>query len=123
MYTSTGTLQYFKTWAVLMVDPDLGRYYRSFIPKHISWQVPMYPMHVTAVREAKETPKNLQFWRKYDGERIEFTYDPDIHIESVYIWLRVYCDRLSEIRRELGLPQFFDRFREFHITIANRKGL
>jgi len=106
---------------VVDIDPELARYYRSWIPKSISFNIPLHPPHITVIRGAYESPKDKSKWGLREGEEIEFEYDNFIQIGKVYIWLSVQCKRLEQIRNELGLDRCFDKFKGFHITIANMK--
>lgn len=63
----------------------------------------------------------MERWGEREGEVIEFKYDPEINIGQTYIWLSVHCKKLELIREELGLDACFDKFKWFHITIANMK--
>jgi hypothetical protein len=129
MFKSTGTLIYEPDHRLVMtVDPGLTAYYRSMIPKSMPVQKPRWPAHATVVRTGKETPVHLQHWGKYEGEEVEFSYDPDIKLNRTYYWLNVWCDRLADIREELGLkpksrwtkpPSGFHQC--FHVTVANKK--
>lgn len=122
MHTSTGKLNYGKGWRLALdVDPGIGAYYRSLIPKHIKWNIPRYYPHITVVRDKYETPPKPEKWMAYQGHKIRFEYDPYIHIDDTYIWLSCFCKKLEEIRLELGLNRCRDRFKWFHLTIANRK--
>lgn len=111
------------------IDPGLASFYRRLMPKNLKAQKPRWPTHITVVRAEKETPVNLEHWGKYDGEEVTFMYDNNLYIDRHYYWLNVWCDRLSEIRTELGLPpkSRWTRppsggFHEcFHITVANKK--
>lgn len=107
----------------LVVDIDVGlaEYYRSFIPNSISFNIPMYPPHITVVRGRYESPPDRTHWGTREGEEIEFEYENDIQIGRLYIWLPVQCKELEEIRYSLGLDRCFDKFKGFHITIANMK--
>lgn len=114
---------------------DLGDYYRALAPKYLNIKKPMYPTHITVVRPEKDVPKNLAAWGKYDGERIEFLYEPRVTHGKVYYWLRILSKRLEDIRSELGLglersktpsdasyedpPVGYAKF--FHCTIGNIK--
>jgi hypothetical protein len=80
------------------------------------------------VRPEKEAPVNLEHWGKYEGEPLTFLYEPYVYEGTVYYWLNIWCVRLEEMRRELGLPvvsQFTlppEGFTKcFHCTIANKK--
>lgn len=129
MLTSIGTLRYEPEHRLILeVSPDLAAYYRSLMPKVLAVQKPRWPPHVTVVRSEKETPVYLEHWGKYDGEEVEFNYDPEIHIDKTYYWLNVWCDRLVTVREELGLPpkSRWTRppsggFQCFHVTIGNKK--
>ncbi len=128
-YESTGQLQYSKDWRlVLRVDQGLADYYRWMIPSWMTNQRPRWPAHITVVRQEKETPVCKQHWWKYNNQHGKFLYSPYIHHDKVYYWLNVYCERLEEIRLELGLqchskytlpPTGFRK--SFHCTIANDK--
>jgi hypothetical protein len=132
MFESVGTLHYEIKDAncklIVRIDQAISNYYRSLIPKWIPNNPQAYPAHISVVR--KEIPPHLQYWGKYEGEKITFWYEPTIHEGTVYFWLNVYCLRLEAIRTELGLPvhspytlppEGFNKV--FHTTIANKKAL
>lgn len=133
LYSSLGVFRYSLTEndgyrLVLEVDKDLARYYRSLIPKWVRTNLPMYHPHVTVVRPEKEVPLNLEPWGKYEGEEVEFKYEPIVYSGKVYFWLNVFCSRLESVREELGLPVSSEYtlppegFKKcFHISIANTK--
>jgi len=129
MFTSKGVLQYFdlgqgqyKLW--LLIDNEIGRYYRSLIPNKIN--IPRYPAHVSIVRGSIP---NLNSWRAYEKEEIGFRYDGFIYEGNTYWWLDISCKRLENIRAELGLDPIGDVTlspdgkQNWHVTIANNKGL
>lgn len=125
IHSSQGILEYGPGIKVaVMVDKDIGKYYRKLLPKYYYAQPPMYSPHITVVRTDKETPKNMDVWNKYAGEVISFTYDNEVKTDGTYFYLRAYSDRVGDIREELGLPRF--RFNDleknsYHITIGNSK--
>ena len=131
MFKSTGTLRYDTISGhrlVVEVDQGIADYYRSLIPLWKPVNKPMWPAHVTLVRPDKEVPVNLEHWCKYEGEPIEFLYEPHVYSGKVYYWLNIWCNRLEDIRLELGLPvvsEFTlppDGFIKcFHCTIGNMK--
>jgi len=128
MLTAVGILRYTGgERLVVEVDEDFGRYYRRLIPKSYPTQKPRWPPHITVVRAGKDIPVNMEAWGRYEGAEVEFSYDPELRLDKVYYWLNVWCDRLSKIRQELGLPPKSrwtrppDAHECFHITIANRK--
>ena len=99
------------------------------MPAWLNAQRPRWPAHVTVVRPGQEIPKHLEYWEKYEGEKIDLFYSPEIGQGKIYWWLDFYSSRLEEIRKELGLyyvsrnfpcPEGFRKV--FHMTIANCKG-
>ena len=132
MIKSTGILRYDRPngygWRlVLDIDPGIALFYRSLIPKWYTANSQAAKPHITIVRAAQ--PPNTKAWGKYQGEKIDFYYDPYIHQGGAYWWLNCYSKRLDEIAQELGLSlvnPFFDppaRYgkKVWHTTIANTK--
>ena len=128
MIQSTGTLLYSNNpyKLIVSIDNEIGRYYRSLIPKYFNAQPQAYSSHISVVR--KEIPPNINVWYKYHGSEIQFEYDSIIYNGEVYFWLNAYSPVLEEIRLELGLQNLSQYTRSpdgrhrFHITIANMKG-
>lgn len=128
MFKSHGILQYDPKadaskysawWCKLDVHPSIVRYYQAWIEKTHGYTVntPIWKAHITVIRG--ETPAKPWFWKKYQGEKVEFEYSPDLKSSPLYFWLTAYSPRLEEIRTELGMkPQ--PRV-PFHITIGNVK--
>jgi hypothetical protein len=125
--TSTGTLVYDPKaatieskpwWLIVQACPDLARYYRQslnlFYRAQLKTQRPAWDSHISVVRG--EEPPVRALWAKYQGEQVEFDYDPVLHTNGVYYWLAVTCFRLAEIRVELGLSP--TPARPFHLTVA-----
>ena len=111
----------------VMVDPGIVSYYRSLIPKYVHLNPQAFAPHISVVR--RETPVNMDFWGKYEGEEVKFAYGNVVHHGKVYYWLNAFSERLEEIRLELGLPVSTEYTRPpdsytkvFHITIGNTKG-
>jgi hypothetical protein len=104
MFTSTGILRYGDDPCklVLEIDQQISDYYLRLLPKSISYNRQKYRAHVSVVR--KEIPVNMEFWRKYEGEEVEFFYEGIVRFSENYCWLNVFSVRLEEIRLELGLP-------------------
>ena len=130
-HKSVGVLKYSSySRLVVEVDPALGEYYYSLIPKSKYATKPRYASHITVVRPDQETPVHREHWGKYEGEQVEFLYSPVVHYGKIYYWLDVLCLRLEDIRFELGLPIWFYNDRTpppdgygkfFHITLGNTK--
>jgi|ERR1700722_524887 len=126
MFSSIGTLRYHDEKLIVEVDQQLGRYYFNLVPKWFKLSHQKYPPHISVVR--KEVLPNKQYWKKYDGEAIEFLYENYCYNDEVYFWLNAFCTRLEEIRLELGLPVSSQYTRPpsgfhkcFHITLGNCK--
>jgi len=125
MYKSTGTLRYGQTNLVLDIDPEIVRYYRTFLSRKMFTNLQLYPAHISIVR--KEVPL-WELWGKHAGRSIEFEYDGVIHHGTMYWWLNCWSKELEEIRTELGLPlegKYFQApagyVHTWHITLGNTK--
>lgn len=132
LYPSIGTFHYSSDGCALkvLVDPELAAYYRALIPKWKNVKCPRWPAHITVVRQGKEIPTIMEPWGKYEGNTVEFFYSPVVHFGKVYYWLNVFCVRLEEIRRELGLPVRSEYtippegfVKCFHMTLGNSKNV
>ena len=129
MCISTGVLFYSDNPVklILQVDSEIGRYYKSLIPKYISCNKQKFQTHISVVR--KVIPPNMQFWNKYQGKSVEFEYDNEIHFCETYFWINAFSTELEFIRSELGLPLGskikapHGFMHTFHITLGNRKYL
>jgi hypothetical protein len=129
MFESIGILRYSPTqegikspskwWLVVDTCEDLIAYYRHwwnwehrfFGPTIVraSWK-----SHISVVTD--EVCPNLNAWGKYAGEEVRFTYEPDVRGNAEYFWIDVRCERLLDIREELGLsrnPTF-----SLHLTLG-----
>jgi len=134
MFKSSGLLTYYTYTVQLDVDPEIARYCRSFIPKYVSYNLPMYPPHISVVRKA--LPLHIEDWNvlakknwgKHNGETIDFCYDNELFTSEKYIWINCFSKRLDRVRTELGLenktwgfvlPKGYKHV--FHVTIGNFK--
>jgi hypothetical protein len=132
LFAGTGVLRYSRPpeygfRLVMECDQAIADYYRALIPKYKKPAPQRYGAHVSVVR--KEIP-DLAAWGRYEGEPIEYIYTGTVYFGRVYCWLNVFCTRLEEVRRELGLPvaseytlppEGFTKC--FHMTIGNFKEL
>jgi hypothetical protein len=114
---STGTLRYSpkllgdrssdKWWFVVDCDPEIGKYYRHlfWLSTHKTYRPwrPAWREHITVIRN--EEPPDPSSWEKYAGQTIEFWYNVLPETNGSYWWLNVQCEKLLEIREELGLPR------------------
>ncbi len=118
MYTTVGTLKYGPgLMASVLIDKEMPKYYRSFIPRYYSLQGISYAPHVTVVRLDIEQPNTVN-WAKYEGEQIVIDYENIIRHDDKHWWIDVYSERIGEIRQELGLGKFREGYRRYHLTIA-----
>ena len=126
MFYSQGIMQYGPGMrAAVLVDKDISRYYKWWIPKWYYPQPQLYPPHITVVRGRLELSSNINNWMKYQGYKIPFVYDSTVFYDGTYFYLKVWSEFIGMVREELGLPKyrFNDIEREcYHITIANTKG-
>jgi hypothetical protein len=126
MFKSFGKLIYSNGRCIVQVGNGLSDFYRSLIPKHIKYNRPRYPAHITVVRTGIETAK-LSEWGYKHNKTLKFTYDPYVWIGKKYIFLDSFCEELEEVRDRLGLPRhriphpLGMNYSCFHITLANRK--
>lgn len=118
-------------WCVVKVNKELTRYYRWWLEyeKHLHLQPPSWDAHISVVRGERPRPAFVDGWKKYQGEKVDFTYQHgSIRIDrsqrtddkaknaigGEYYFIDVMCPRLDEIRSELGLKVGFN----YHFTIA-----
>jgi hypothetical protein len=126
LFVSQGELHYEQKKIIVVVDPEIVRFYRSLIPKWIYVAPQMYPPHISVV--SKETPQFMEFWGKYEQQKVEFSYSQTIRHGQVYWWLNAFSTRLEAIRSELGLSVVEEYTRPpigftktFHISLGNNK--
>lgn len=133
MYRSIGTLRYSpklngedsgRWWLILDADPDIGKYarymYKVFHHHCRVLQAPSWKEHITVVRDEKPNGDRLHLWEKYAGNKVEFTYYPEIVGDGKYFWMEVDCPELLEMRAELGLP--YNPLYPLHLTVGNVVG-
>lgn len=119
-HKSTGKLSYGPgIRIVLLVDQDIVDYYRRLIPKYLDVAPQAHDAHVSVV--LKEKPMDTSAWGDYNGDKVEFEYGGKIKNDETYYWLDVRCQRLKEIRKELGLSENPPWRNGFHLTLGNVK--
>lgn len=108
---------------VIWVDKGISDFYRSMIPKYHYPQPQMYDAHITVVRTGLEQQNiAMEHWGKHSGEEIVFQYSNVVKFDGKYFFLDVDCDRIGDIREELGLSRYRrNDNKKYHITIGNNK--
>jgi hypothetical protein len=105
-------------WAMVMMDGDICKYYMWWLEKRfgLKLQKPLWGPHISFIRgEACHDWDKVK--AKYDGQEIKFSYELDIKSNGKHWWLRVTCDALKDIRKELDLPR--ENGVGLHLTIGN----
>jgi hypothetical protein len=103
-------------------DQELARYYRQqtfFWSPVIKLQIPKHDSHITVIAGKYEPNHNERYWKKYDGQSVEFQYSPEIESDGTYFWLPVFCEEFEKLRWELGLRPTIPI--PWHLTIGNMK--
>jgi hypothetical protein len=119
MFSSTAEIIYKNSWwAVAEVDREIVRYYSNWVYRRFGLKLygSRWSPHITIIRG--EEPPNKDLWGKYDLDNWEFEYDISPHRDrdSVFWWIDVKCERMLDLREELGLPRFPEY--NFHITVG-----
>jgi hypothetical protein len=123
MFNGHGKLLYYPSWwLIVKVNEDVCRYYRNLIHfqyRSLRLNPSKHGAHITVIAGKYEQPddEHKPLWSKYEGERIEFEYSPEIETNNEYFWAKVECKRIEEIRAELGLPPKIKH--PWHLTIGN----
>ena len=113
-----------KWWCVVEIKngEDLVKYYRWWLNKVIFNPLNLpntilkpqsWPAHISVVRGEMPDQSKQHLWKKYDGELVKFKYD---HVGKFKInpfnkgnapgyafFVEVECEKLINIRKELGL--------------------
>lgn len=109
------------SWLKADVSNSIRNYYSWWVAREarMIMNKPLWSSHITVIRG--ETPKRAEFWKKYEGKIIEFSYSIPICMSDKYCWLKVVAPELEAIRMELGLSR--QPRVPFHLTIGNFKNV
>lgn len=121
-YKCKGKLEYYTKWLILLVDDSIAEYYRHLIhlwDRRLVLQHPKHGAHITVIAGKYEDVGNHRHWKKYHHEEIEVKYSIDIGTDGCYFWLPVECEKIQEIRVELGLQPKTPI--PWHLTVGNLK--
>ena len=128
-----GLKQRTENWCIVSVDRELTRYFRWWVDKMLLNPLafdgkglcqPSWDAHISVIRGEKYRPEFKHLWKKYHNEKIDFLYSVNVRKSGDttkgdrpdnYWFIEVDCPRLTEIRKEAGLPH---DWRYFHITIG-----
>ncbi len=103
-------------WALVLVDKGITDYYAWLLKR---WGMPVqkgsvYGPHISMIKG--ETPTIFTAWGKDFGV-IDFHYSHVCRWDNgKHVWVDVWCPKLHDIRRELGLPS--KSTNSFHMTIG-----
>ena len=135
MFTSTGIIQYdpprgkmkrkTEWWAVANVDKEITRYFRWWVQNryHIKLAQPSWDAHISIIRGERPPENKIDLWKKYDGQKIEFTYSLEVRQSgdttgwdrpNHYWFVNVQCPLLKQIRQEFGFKSDWSQ----HLTIG-----
>lgn len=106
-------------WCIVQTQDDTDAYYKWFIEKRygIKIQRPAWGCHVSVIRGE---PTSQECWnnfkQKYNNIEIEFEHCGEIYTNGNHWWLQIYCERLKDIREEMGYSR--DMFWDLHLTLG-----
>ena len=118
-YTLTGKIAYYNNWVLAWLSSDLGKYYRSLLPKAWGINPPTNPPHISIVRVFEKPDRSR--WGEFDGQELDVTICDGIETDGTYYWLDCFSDEVGYVRRRLGLSTFRQAYTCYHITIGNVK--
>jgi len=117
-------------WIILNTDSEICRYYRWWVWRRymIELKQPSWSAHISCLRGGRPRPDKMHLWKKYQGEKIEFQYSPNIRQTGDttgddrpdhYWFVDVWSERLNEIRAELGFTnEFHGKPIKYHLTVG-----
>lgn len=117
-----------KSRIVVETGSDILDLYGWFVAREywIKLQKPLHDAHITVANEKFHKDVDWKKAEYYDGEEIEFEYDPYL-VRGGYtkgfimFYLKVYSEAIDKMKKELNIIEN-DNWRGHHITIANGKG-
>lgn len=129
MISASGIIKVDKEQSRIVVDvsPDILDYYHWHLSRAfwIKLQKPLYGGHITIYNKKFHKQVNWQRAIYYDGEKIDFQYDPYV-IQGGYtkgfimFYLKVYSEQLDNMKKDINIVEN-ENWRGHHITLANGK--
>jgi hypothetical protein len=126
MLKARGTIKVESKKSRIVVETGSGilDFYEWFIRKKywIRLQKPLHGAHISIALASKHKKVNWQRAEYYDGEEIEFEYDPYL-IRGGYtkgfimFYLKVYSETIDKLKKELNIVDS-DGYRGLHLTIG-----
>lgn len=121
MYETQGIIEVSPQKIVVKIDKGITDYYYSLIPLSFVARKPLYSAKITVVRSFPIEKFAYELGRQFDGRTISVEYDGCLQYSQPYFYLNCWSKEIGEIRKELGLPEFRNGFKNYHITIGNVK--
>ena len=123
MFLCKARVEYHSIWCIGWVDPDIGHYYRSLIPKARYAQRPQFDSHITIVSKYDEPERLPPIWGKYEGQEFEIRCDGLVRACGQYFGMNCWSDEIGDLREGLGLPRMMGDQDCYHITVGNTKNV
>ena len=110
---------------VVEFDNDIIDLYEWFIKKEFWFRLhkPKYKAHITVA--STKHHKDIDWARAeyYDGERVEFEYDPDMSRGGwkkgfIMFYLKVFSEELDKMKEDVNVVES-PSYRGLHITLGN----
>lgn len=127
MLKAKGTIKVESKESRIVVEMGSGiiDFYESLIRKEywIQLQKPLHGAHISIALASKHKNVNWQRAEYYDGEEIEFEYDPYL-VRGGYtkgfimFYLKVYSEQIDKMKKELNIVDG-EGFRGIHLTIGS----
>jgi hypothetical protein len=110
-----------KWWLIIECDPEIGRYvrhlYRKFRFDCDTMTRPAWREHITVIRNEHPLSDRLHLWEMNEGQVMTFRVGLEVKTNGEYFWLDIECDRVLDIREELGLPR--NPYYPLHLSIGH----
>lgn len=123
MYKTSGRIYCYESgWLIINANNDIAAYYRKLIhyySRPIQLMPPKHGAHVTGIAGTYEQPPDFEIFWKFHLQPISFRYSNEVQTDGSYYWLRVECEELEEIRKQIGLMPTIKY--PWHLTIGNLK--
>lgn len=108
-----------KGWCVLDVDREITRYCRYLIQSHYHLSIipPSWDAHVSIFR-GEDYSRVEHLWKKYNGKKIEVSYNTIIKQTNNYPYSFFYVDVLSDFINDMRDEMGFNTGWSHHLTIG-----